>query len=36
MRKAGLPPVDQWNPEYCGDIGMEIKEMVLGIIWAPQ
>ena len=21
----GLPPVDQWNPEYCGDIGMEIK-----------
>ena len=21
----GLLPVDQWNPEYCGDIGMEIK-----------
>ena len=21
----GLPPVDQWNPEHCGDIGMEIK-----------
>ncbi|HUS96261.1 MAG TPA: DUF1285 domain-containing protein [Hyphomicrobiaceae bacterium] len=20
-----LPPVDQWNPPYCGDIGMEIR-----------
>jgi uncharacterized protein len=23
--KAGLPPVDQWNPPFCGDIDMEIK-----------
>ena len=25
--KAGgkLPPVDSWNPEHCGDIGMEIR-----------
>ena len=22
---GGFPPVDEWNPEYCGDIGMEIK-----------
>src|SRR4051812_28290295 len=21
----GLPPVDRWNPEYCGDIDMEIR-----------
>ena len=20
-----LPPVNQWNPEHCGDIGMEIR-----------
>ena len=20
-----LPPVDRWNPPYCGDIGMEIR-----------
>lgn len=23
--KAGLPPVDRWNPPFCGDIDMEIK-----------
>ncbi|OLP44343.1 DUF1285 domain-containing protein [Rhizobium oryziradicis] len=23
--KAGLPPVDHWNPPFCGDIDMEIK-----------
>ncbi|MBB4955243.1 hypothetical protein H4S14_003279 [Agrobacterium vitis] len=23
--KAGLPPVDQWNPPFCGDIDMDIK-----------
>jgi uncharacterized protein len=23
--KAGLPPVEQWNPPFCGDIDMEIK-----------
>jgi hypothetical protein len=23
--KDGLPPVDRWNPDYCGDIDMEIK-----------
>lgn len=23
--KDGLPPVDCWNPEYCGDIDMEIR-----------
>ena len=22
---GGFPPVEEWNPEYCGDIGMEIK-----------
>ena len=22
--KDGLPPVDKWNPPYCGDIGMAI------------
>jgi hypothetical protein len=21
----GLPPVEKWNPEYCGDIDMEIR-----------
>lgn len=21
----GLPPVDRWNPEFCGDLDMEIK-----------
>lgn len=21
----GLPPVDRWNPDFCGDIDMEIK-----------
>ena len=21
----GLPPVEKWNPEFCGDIPMEIK-----------
>jgi hypothetical protein len=20
----GMPPVDSWNPEFCGDIDMEI------------
>ncbi|MEZ2219881.1 DUF1285 domain-containing protein [Rhizobium sp. RCC_161_2] len=24
-RKKGLPPVDQWNPPFCGDIDMEIR-----------
>ena len=23
--KAGLLPVEKWNPPYCGDIGMAIK-----------
>lgn len=23
--KDGLPPVDHWNPPYCGDIDMEIR-----------
>lgn len=23
--KDGLPPVEQWNPPYCGDIDMEIR-----------
>ncbi len=22
---GGLPPVDSWNPPYCGDIGMAIR-----------
>lgn len=22
---ASLPPVEQWNPPYCGDIGFEIR-----------
>lgn len=21
----GLPPVDRWNPPYCGDIGMRVR-----------
>lgn len=24
QRTAGLPPVERWNPPYCGDIGMRI------------
>ena len=24
-KEKGLPPVDQWHPEFCGDIPMEIK-----------
>lgn len=23
--KAGLPPVDRWNPPFCGDLDMEIR-----------
>ena len=23
--KPGLPPVDRWNPPFCGDIDMEIR-----------
>ncbi|OCJ16285.1 hypothetical protein A6U87_23590 [Rhizobium sp. AC44/96] len=23
--KRGLPPVDRWNPPFCGDIDMEIR-----------
>jgi len=23
--KKGLPPVDRWNPPFCGDIDMEIR-----------
>ena len=22
---AGLPPVDKWNPEFCGDLDIQIK-----------
>ena len=21
----GYPPVEKWNPEHCGEIGLEIK-----------
>lgn len=24
-KEKGLPPVDQWHPDFCGDIPMEIK-----------
>lgn len=24
-RKKGLPPVDRWDPPFCGDIDMEIR-----------
>lgn len=24
-KKRGLPPVDKWNPPFCGDIDMEIR-----------
>ncbi|MBL4631027.1 MAG: DUF1285 domain-containing protein [Paraglaciecola sp.] len=24
-QKAALPPVDKWNPEFCGDIDIQIK-----------
>lgn len=23
--KKGLPPVEKWNPEFCGDLDMEIR-----------
>lgn len=23
--ERGLPPVDRWNPEFCGDLDMEIR-----------
>jgi hypothetical protein len=23
--KDGLPPVERWNPPFCGDIDMEIR-----------
>src|SRR5690348_2077108 len=23
--KCGLPPVERWNPPFCGDIDMEIR-----------
>lgn len=23
--KKGMPPVDKWNPDFCGDLDMEIK-----------
>lgn len=23
--EKGLPPVEQWNPEFCGDLDMEIR-----------
>ncbi|MGO7778465.1 DUF1285 domain-containing protein, partial [Rhizobium johnstonii] len=23
--KRGLPPVERWNPPFCGDIDMEIR-----------
>ncbi len=23
--EKGLPPVDRWNPEFCGDLDMEIR-----------
>ena len=24
-KARGLPPVDKWNPPFCGDIDMEIR-----------
>lgn len=24
-RERGIPPVERWNPEFCGDLDMEIK-----------
>ncbi|MGC6476462.1 MAG: DUF1285 domain-containing protein [Parvibaculales bacterium] len=24
-QSTGLPPVEDWNPPYCGDIGLEIR-----------
>ena len=24
-KTRGLPPVDRWNPDFCGDLDMEIK-----------
>ncbi|UOA28772.1 DUF1285 domain-containing protein [Pseudosulfitobacter sp. DSM 107133] len=24
-KTRGLPPVDKWNPEFCGDLDMQIK-----------
>lgn len=25
VSEKGLPPVDKWNPDFCGDLDMEIK-----------
>jgi len=25
VKQRGLPPVDQWHPDFCGDIPMEIR-----------
>jgi uncharacterized protein len=25
ISEKGLPPVDKWNPDFCGDLDMEIK-----------
>lgn len=24
-KERGIPPVEQWNPEFCGDLDMEIR-----------
>ena len=28
QQKNSLPPVDKWNPEFCGDIDMKIMRNV--------
>ena len=25
MNERGIPPVERWNPEFCGDLDMEIR-----------
>ncbi len=24
-KERGIPPVERWNPDFCGDLDMEIK-----------
>lgn len=30
------PPVETWNPDYCGEIDIKILQMVSGYIWAQK
>ena len=32
--KQSLPPVEKWNPPFCGDIDMKILRNGNGFTWA--